>query len=442
MSNSTVTKPVRDEPKHIHVEKLLAQLGPGLVTGAADDDPSGIATYSQAGAQFGFAMLWVMLFSFPLMAAIQEICGRLGRITGLGLAANLAKCYPKVLVRFLVLLLCLANIFNLGADVSAMAAAIQLVAGGSATAYALIFAAVSLLLQIYVPYREYARYLKWLTWSLFAYVITAFVVHIPWAHALKATVIPSISFKPDYLMALIAVLGTTISPYLFFWQTSQEVEDVRVNAYESPLKKKPLQAFKQFRRIAFDTRVGMAFSNIVAFFIILTTAATLHSADPGAANHIRTAADAAKALQPLAGHFAFLLFALGIVGTGMLAIPVLAGSAAYAVSETFGWRASLESKPHRARKFYTVIAVSTVLGVALTLIGLDPIRALFLSALVNGLVAVPLMLLLMMISVKPAIVGNFRLPLYLKAVGWTATVLMAAASLGFLLSTLQQSLRR
>jgi NRAMP (natural resistance-associated macrophage protein)-like metal ion transporter len=440
MSNSTAAKPVLDEPKHTRVEKLLAQLGPGLVTGAADDDPSGIATYSQAGAQFGFAMLWVLLFSFPLMAAIQEICGRLGRITGLGLAANLAKCYPKVLVRCLVLLLCLANIFNLGADVSAMAAAIQLVAGGAVAAYALILAAVSLLLQIYVPYRKYARYLKWLTWSLFAYVITAFLVHIPWAHALKATVIPSISFHPDYLMALIAVLGTTISPYLFFWQTSQEVEEVRVNAHESPLKKKPLQALKQFRRIAFDTRVGMALSNIVAFFIILTTAATLHGADPGAANHIRTAADAAKALQPLAGHFAFLLFALGIVGTGMLAIPVLAGSAAYAVSETFGWRASLESKPHRASKFYGVIAMATVLGVALTLIGLDPIRALFLSALVNGLVAVPLMFLLMMISVKPAIVGNFRLPLYLKAVGWTASVLMAAASLGFLLSTLQQSL--
>src|SRR6266436_1897538 len=335
MSNSTAAKPVLDEPKHTRVEKLLAQLGPGLVTGAADDDPSGIATYSQAGAQFGFAMLWVMLFSFPLMAAIQEICGRLGRITGLGVTANLAKCYPKIVVRSLVLLLCLANIFNLGADVSAMAAAIQLVAGGAVAAYALILAAVSLLLQIYVPYRKYARYLKWLTWSLFAYVITAFVVHIPWAHVLKATVIPSISFNPDYLMALIAVLGTTISPYLFFWQTSQEVEEVRVNPHEFPLKKKPLQAFQQFRRIALDTRIGMALSNIVALFIILTTAATLHSADPGAANHIRTAADAAKALQPFAGHFAFLLFALGIVGTGMLAIPVLAGSAAYAVSETF-----------------------------------------------------------------------------------------------------------
>jgi NRAMP (natural resistance-associated macrophage protein)-like metal ion transporter len=442
MSDLTAAKPILDEPKSSHVERLLAQLGPGLVTGAADDDPSGIATYSQAGAQFGFAMLWIMVFSFPLMAAIQEICARLGRITGLGVTANLAKCYPKIVVRSLVLLLCLANIFNLGADVSAMAAATQLVAGGMAAAYALIFGAVSLLLQIYVPYRKYAHYLKWLTWSLFAYVITAFVVHIPWAHALKATVVPSISSKPDYLMALIAVLGTTISPYLFFWQTSQEVEEVKVNAHESSLKKKPFQAVEQFRRIAFDTRVGMAFSNIIAFFIILTTAATLHSADPGAANHIRTAADAAKALQPLAGHFAFLLFALGIVGTGMLAIPVLAGSAAYAVSETFGWRASLESKPNRARKFYAVIAAATLLGVGLTLIGLDPIHALFLSALVNGLVAVPLMVLLMMISVKPAIVDKFHLPLYLRIVGWLATALMFAASLGFLISAGYQALHR
>jgi Mn2+/Fe2+ NRAMP family transporter len=278
MSNSTEAKPVLDEARHTQVEKLLAR-GPGVVTGAADDGPSGIATYSQAGAQFGFAML----FSFPLMAAIREICGRLGRITGLGLAANLAKCCPKVLARCLVLLLCLANIFNLGTDVSAMAAAIQLVAGGAVAAYALIFAAGSLLLQIYVPYRKYARDLKWLTWSLFAYVITAFVLHIPWAHVLKATVIPSISFNPDYLMALIAVLGTTISPYPFFWQTSQEVEEVRGDAH---------------------------------------------------------------ALQPFAGHCAFLLFALGIVGTGMLAIPELAGSAAYAV----GWRASLEKQTASGRQ--------------------------------------------------------------------------------------------
>jgi NRAMP (natural resistance-associated macrophage protein)-like metal ion transporter len=419
-----------------NAEDVLLRLGPGLVTGAADDDPSGIATYSQAGAQFGFSMLWVMLFSFPLMAAIQEICGRLGRITGTGVAANLGKCYPKFVVRTLVSLLCFANIFNLGADVTAMAGAIHLVVGGVATAYALVIGAISLLLQIYVPYRRYVRYLKWLTWALFAYVITAFVVRVPWLTALRATFIPSISLNGDYLMALVAVLGTTISPYLFFWQASQEVEDVDLSPRESPLNQKPSQAFAQFRRIAVDTRIGMAFSNIVAFFIILTTAATLHRAGADAANKIRTAADAAKALEPLAGHFATLLFALGIVGTGLLAVPVLAGSAAYAVSETFGWKASLESKPQNAKKFYWVIAGATILGVGLTLMHFDPIRALFLSALLNGLVAVPLMFLLMLISVRPSVIGKFPLPLHLQIGGWAATAMMAAASVGFLVSSL------
>jgi len=413
----------------------VPRLGPGLITGAADDDPSGIATYSQAGAQFGLAMLWVTLFSFPLMTAIQEICGRLGRITGLGLAANLGKRYPRGAVAFLVLLLCMANIFNLAADISAMAAGMQVVAGGKPEAYAVMFGVISLLLQVHVPYRKYVHYLKWLTWALLAYVVTAFVVHVPWGRALRATVIPSVSLDADYLMALIAVLGTTLSPYLFFWQTSQEVEEVKINRDESPLKKRPLQAFAQFRRIAFDTRVGMAISNLVAFFIILTTAATLHAS--GAANGIKTAADAAKALQPLAGHYASLLFAAGIVGTGMLAIPVLAGSAAYAVSELFKWRASLESKPSHARKFYYLISAATVVGTFLSLIGFNPIRALFLSALFNGLVAVPFMLLLMLISVNPEIVGRFHLPLYLRLLGWIATGLMAAASLGFIVVVLR-----
>jgi NRAMP (natural resistance-associated macrophage protein)-like metal ion transporter len=427
-------------PEASEQEGLLAKLGPGLVTGAADDDPSGIATYSQVGAQFGFSMLWLMLFSFPLMAGIQEICGRLGRITGQGLAANLAKSHSKTLVRFLVLLLLMANIFNLGADISAMGTGLQLVVGGNVIVYAVLFGAVSLLLQVYIPYRKYVDYLKWLTWALFSYVITAFMIHVPWGRALVATVAPSISLKPEYLMALVAVLGTTISPYLFFWQTSQEVEEVRIKPNESPLRKKPFQAFAQFRRIAIDTRVGMAFSNLVAFFIILTTAATLHNVSDS--NRIQTAADAAKALQPLAGQFAFLLFAVGIVGTGMLAIPVLAGSAAYAVCETFGWHASLESKPRHARKFYYVIAFATILGVCLNLLGFDPIRALFWSALVNGIVAVPLLFLLMQISVNPAIVGKFRLPLHLRVAGWAATLLMAAASLALMVTALQHQLSR
>ena len=438
MNGLAATNITAGQPEATKSENFTAQLGPGLVTGAADDDPSGIATYSQAGAQFGYAMLWVALFSFPLMAAIQEICARLGRITGLGVAANLAKCYPRLLVRSLVLLLCIANIFNLGADISAMAAATQLVAGGRLAAYAIVLGAGSLVLQVYVRYRSYSRYLKWLTWSLFAYVITAFVIRVPWGHALRATIIPSISFNADYLMTLIAVLGTTISPYLFFWQTSQEVEEVRIHRHESPLKKRPLQAFAQFKRIALDTRIGMAFSNLIAFFIILTTATALHSSQTAAINHIRTASDAAKALQPLAGHFAFLLFALGIVGTGLLAIPVLAGSAAYAVSETFGWRASLQSRPHRARQFYAVITGATLLGISLDLVGLDPIRALFLSALVNGIVAVPIMFLLIKISSKPKIVGEFCLPRHLRIMGWIATILMAAATFGFLVSSLMQ----
>ena len=432
---STNAKLAADLPKPEDRSKnLLQRLGPGLITGAADDDPSGIATYSQVGAQFGFAMLWTMLFSFPLMAAIQEICARLGRITGVGIAANLKKAHSKYVVQSVVLLLCVANIFNLGADISAMAAATQLVFGGSPTVYALMFGGVSLVLQVFVPYRQYVRYLRWLTWSLFAYVGTAFVVHVPWMRALRATVIPSISFNSAYLMALVGVLGTTISPYLFFWQTSGEAEEVRIHRKQSPLKKKPWQAFEHFRRIALDTRVGMGFSNLIAFFIILTTAATLHAA--GASGTIASSADAGKALEPLAGRLAFLLFALGIVGTGMLAVPVLAGSAAYAVAETFQWRGSLEHKLHEAPRFYGVLAVATIMGVCLNFFGIDPIRALFWSAVANGVVAVPLMFLIMLMSEKEAIVGQFRLSPYLRAAGWTATGAMLLASTFFIVSSM------
>jgi NRAMP (natural resistance-associated macrophage protein)-like metal ion transporter len=344
--NKEVKRFRKEEPKSTNV---LIRLGPGLITGAADDDPSGIATYSQVGAEFGFAMLWTMPFSFPLMAAIQEICARLGRITGVGIAANLKTIYPGYISYSVVFLLCVANLFNLSADISAMAAAAQLVVHGSSIVYALGFGLVSLLLQVFVAYRKYVGYLRWLTWSLFAYVITAFLVHVSWPTALRYTFIPSLSFDATYLMALVGVLGTTISPYLFFWQTSQEAEEVRIRRDESPLKKKPWQALKQFRRIALDTRVGMGFSNLVAYFIILTTAVTLHAS--GAMTSIQSSADAAKALQPLAGNAAFLLFALGIVGTGMLAVPVLAGSAAYAVAELFNWRAvwsTSQSKPQNS----------------------------------------------------------------------------------------------
>jgi NRAMP (natural resistance-associated macrophage protein)-like metal ion transporter len=410
---------------------LVRQLGPGLITGAADDDPSGIATYSQVGAQFGMGMLWTMLFSFPLMAAIQEICARLGRITGAGLAENIRKHYSKPLLYGLVGLLCVANIFNLGADVSAMGAAAQLVFGGSLNAYALAFGFASLLLQIFVPYKKYVHFLKGLTLALFAYVATAFVVHVQWLVALRATVVPSISWTATYWMALVAVLGTTISPYLFFWQASEEAEDERVKKSDEPLTKKPSQARAQFRRIAIDTRVGMAFSNLVAFFIILTTAMTLHGSAAG--HNIETAADAAKALRPLAGHFAFLLFALGIIGTGLLAVPVLAGSAAYAVAESFRWRAHLQDKPRQAPRFYGVLAAAMLIGISLNFLGMNPIRALFWSAVINGVVAVPLMVTLMHMSSNPKITGDFKPPLSVTIVGWAATVVMFAASLGFII---------
>lgn len=412
---------------------FLFRLGPGLITGAADDDPSGIATYSQVGATFGLGLLWTMVFTFPLMAAIQEICGRFGRITGTGIAESLRKCYPKPLVYSAVFLLCVANVFNLGADVAAMGAAAQLVVGGNASLYAILFGAVSLILEVAIPYKKYVRYLKWLTLVLFAYVVTAFVVHVPWVAVAKATIKPEFQWRSDYWMAIVAVFGTTISPYLFFWQSSQEAEDVRISRGESALKRKPSQAAAQFRRIAIDTRVGMAISNAVAFFIILTTAVTLHAA--GGHSEIKSAADAAKALRPLAGDFAFLLFALGIIGTGLLAIPVLAGSAAYAVAETFRWRASLESKPRKAPRFYGVLAVATILGVSLNFLGLDPIRALYWSAVLNGIVAVPLMFLLMVMSNNEKLVGQFRLPAGLRVLGWASTIVMLIASLGFLASS-------
>ena len=438
-SRNSVQSAVSNRKDAPQSASVLGRLGPGLITGAADDDPSGIATYSQVGAEFGFTMLWTMLFSFPLMAAIQEICARLGRITGVGIAVNLRNIYPRSISYFVVFLLCVANLFNLGADISAMAAAAQLLLHGSAAVFAMVFGVISLLLQIFVPYRRYVGYLRWLTWTLFAYVVTGFLVHVPWRIALRATLVPAISFDAKYLMALVGVLGTTISPYLFFWQASQEAEEVRVRANESPLKQKPWQALKQFRRIALDTRVGMGFSNFVAYFIILTTAATLHAA--GTTTVIHSSADAAKALEPLAGKSAFLLFSLGIIGTGMLAVPVLAGSAAYAVADLFHWRAGLEQKAGQAPKFYGVLALATIAGVCLDFFGIDPMRALFWSAVVNGVVAVPLMFLIMLMSANPRIVKGFQLPSFLKIVGWTATGAMLVASVVFIASTIWQSLR-
>jgi NRAMP (natural resistance-associated macrophage protein)-like metal ion transporter len=406
---------------------LLQKLGPGLITGAADDDPSGIATYSQVGAMFGYSMAWLMLLSYPLMIAIQEICARIGRVTGAGIAANMRKHYPTPLLYAIVSLLCVANVFNLGADIGAMGAAAQLLLGGSLIPYIIGFSVVSLLLQVYVRYTQYVKYLKWLTMALFAYVLTAFVANVSWGQALRAAFVPSLTFNVKYFTALIAVLGTTISPYLFFWQASEEAEDVRDNRKEHPLKWAPWQARKQFQRITVDTVVGMGFSNGVSLFIILTTAATLHAAG---ITDIQTSAQAAKALEPLAGRFAFALFAVGIIGTGLLAVPVLAGAAAYAVAEAFRWPASLERQPHEARGFYGVLAAATLVGLGVNFVGLNPIRALVWSAVINGVVSVPLMVVTMRMAVHPKVMGQFTLPLRLRVVGWIATLVMMAASIG------------
>ena len=407
--------------------KLLQVLGPGLITGASDDDPSGIATYSQAGAQFGYDLGWTLLFSWPLMCAIQEISARIGRVTGRGLAGNLKLHYPLAVVSGLVALLVVANVINLAADLGAMGAALALVVGGPKLIYVAGFGVVSALLEIFVRYSRYVSVLKWLTLSLFAYVGVALVVKMPWATVAYHLVVPHISLQPGYLTVVVAILGTTISPYLFFWQASEEVEEVKERVDAKPLERAPEQATHEFGRIRLDTYLGMAFSNIVALFVVLTTAATLHAHN---ITDIQTSAQAARALRPIAGEFAFLVFALGIIGTGLLALPVLAGSAAYALGELFGWHVGLARKPHRAKAFYGAIAVAGVIGVVLNLVHLDPIKALFWSAVINGVTAVPIMVMIMLLASRKSCMGEFSIRAGLKAVGWLATAVMAAAAVG------------
>jgi len=407
--------------------KLLQVLGPGLITGASDDDPSGIATYSQVGAQFGYGLSWVMLFSWPLMCAIQEIAARIGRVTGRGIAGNLKRHYPASIGYSIVALLVVANIINLGADLGAMGAALKLLIGGPALAYVAAFGLVSVLLEVFSRYSRYVSVLKWLTLSLFAYVGVAFVVHIPWTTVAYNLVVPHVSLNAGYLTAVVAILGTTISPYLFFWQAEEEVEEVKERPDAKPLQRAPQQAPPEFRRIRIDTMVGMAISNAVALFVILTAAATLNA---HGVTDIQTSAQAAEALRPIAGPFAFFVFALGIIGTGLLALPVLAGSSAYALGETFGWHVGLARKPRRAKAFYAAIAVATLLGVLLNMSPIDPIKALFWSAVINGVVAVPVMALMMHLSSHKAAMGEFKLHPGLKVVGWAATAVMALAAVG------------
>ena len=426
MSDITLRTARRDtaSPSQGTARTALKQLGPGLVTGAADDDPSGIATYSQAGAQFGFGLLWTMLLTYPLMSAIQIVSARIGRVTGCGLAANLRAVWPRPIVSALVLLLFAANAINIGANLSAMGASAKLATGLPSLPAAIGFAALSLLLQMFVPYHRYARYLKWLTMVLLSYVAVLFVVEIDWAAAFSGFIVPSLGGAGG-LTVVVAILGTTISPYLFFWQTSQEVEEIEEHDDARPLKRAPRQAKRELKRIRFDTFVGMAVSTLVAMAIIMSTAATLHASGK---TDIGTAADVAEALRPIAGDFAFMLFSLGIIGTGMLSIPVLAGSAAYGASECCGWECGLDNKPGEAAGFYSVIAAATLSGLVMEFLPVDPIKALFWSAVINGFVAVPIMVSMMVVVSRNEQMKQFTASPLLLVVGWAATAVMAVAA--------------
>ncbi len=419
------------KPKSLKYGRWFKKLGPGLITGAADDDPSGIATYSQAGAQFGLNMLWTVVFTYPLMAGIQMISARIGRVSGHGLSSNIRQHYPAWILYSIVGLLLIANTINIAADIAAMADALKLLMGGRIHFYAIGIGLLSLLLQILIPYRRYVRVLKWLTLSLMAYVATVFVVQIPWLKVLSASLWPHLSWQPQYVMTVVAVFGTTISPYLLFWQASQEVEEQLMNPGQEPLIVAPTQAPNNFKRIKIDTYIGMGFSNLVAFFIILTTAVTLNL---HGITDIQTSAQAATALRPIAGEFAYFLFSAGIIGTGLLAIPVLAGSAAYAMAGAFEWSNSLSLEPMRAKGFYSIIATSTLIGVALCFTAIDPIKALYWSAVINGVISVPIMTLMLLLASRSDIMGKFTLNPALKLMGWLCTAVMAVAVIAMFLT--------
>jgi NRAMP (natural resistance-associated macrophage protein)-like metal ion transporter len=418
--------------RHSRAVEAWKALGPGLITGAADDDPSGIATYSQAGAQFGFGMLWTLVLTYPLMAGIQLVGAEIGRVTGQGLAANMRRILPRWLLTALLLALVVTNTINIAADVAAMgeAAGLLLPAWGIKL-YTVFFGLLCLGLEVFLSYHAYARVLKWLTLGLLSYVAIVFTVNVPWGQVAAGVFNPPPPTTKAALTMVVAIFGTTISPYLFFWQTAQEVEELEANPDQEALKTAPRQARRELRRIAIDTWVGMGFSNLVAFFIIMTTALTLHA--HGVTN-IQTTAQAASALGPIAGPAASALFALGLIGTGMLAVPVLAGSAAYAVAEARGWRHGLDRKVNEARGFYGIIALATLGGLALVFTGLDPIKALVWSAVINGFVAAPVMAAIMILVSRRDIMGQFVAPLWLKALGWAATVVMALAAVGMVFS--------
>lgn len=415
------------------LKKILTKLGPGFITGASDDDPSGIATYSQTGAQFGYTQLWTALFSYPFMTIIQEMCGRIGMVTGKGLSGVIRRHYSKKILYFSVFILLFANTVNIGADLGAMASSGQLLLNIPYLFWLILITVVILILEVFVSYKVYARFLKYLTFSLFAYVIVTFIVHQDWLKIFTATIVPNISFTREYFLNIVAILGTTISPYLFFWQAGEEVEEeVEFHKIRAMGKGVPKITKIDIREMRTDTIIGMFFSQLVMFFIILTTASTLGA--HGITN-INTATDAAQALRPFAGDFAFILFALGVLGTGLLAVPVLSGSASYAISEAFGWQEGLSRKLKQARGFYAVIIVATLLGLLVNFSGVPPFKMLYYTAVLNGLIAPPLMVLILLISSNPRIMGKYTNNKFSNWMGIIITLLMSIAALALIITS-------
>ncbi|MBL9033226.1 MAG: divalent metal cation transporter [Rhodospirillaceae bacterium] len=410
-------------PKSIWA-RLAGICGPGLITGASDDDPSGIATYSQVGARFGYALGWTLVFTYPLMCAVQMISARIGRVTGRGIAGNLRRHYPNWLVLGMALLLLIANVINLGANLGAMADAVKLVFGGPAQLYLVAFALICAVLPVYMDYARYVSVLKWLTLALLAYIATIALVDVDWGEALAGMAVPKLSWDKGYWGMIVAIFGTTISPYLFFWQAEQEAEDTQEHPRRKPLRHAPFQGPNALQRIGLDTIVGMAASNIVALAIMLATAATLHVAGT---TEIETSAQAAEALRPVAGPFAATLFALGIVGTGLLAVPVLGSSAAYAIGEALRWPVGLAQRPRKAKAFYGTLVVATLVGAGLNFTPVPPMKALYWAAILNGIVAAPVLLIMMLLSARRDVMGEFTVGGPLRVFGWLTTGLMAAS---------------
>ena len=412
-------------------EKYIKKLGPGIITGAADDDPSGITTYSQAGAQYGLKLVWLAVWTYPLVATVQEMCARIALVTGRGLASNIKRHFPKRVLYIATILLFIANTLNIGADLGAMAKAIQLISPNiSFTLLVIAIGVLGLLIEIIIPYKKYTRYLKWLVLAVFAYILTGLIIDMNWATLLKDGLIPHITFSKNQILLITGILGTTISPYLFFWQTSQEVEE-EISEGRKTIRERKGTNSEELKEMRIDVWLGMFLSNIVMFFIIAVCANTLFI---NGITNIDTAADAASALRPLAGNFATILFAIGIIGTGLLAIPVLAGSASYAISESFGWKEGLYRKYKSAHAFYGIIAISILVGIIINFMGIDPIKALIYSAIVNGIIAPVILVFIVKISSNGKIMGEYKNKPITKTLGWIATGLMGITAIASIIS--------